>query len=252
MREVFPICHWSSAARAAKFDGVNDFLARGADLTGNADGQKGLVSFWFLINSDGFSGVRAFFSGGTGATKYSTFIRPNAQGFITGSRWRPPGLGLVLSLPSKSGYAAGSGWHHYLQSWDLGVAGARHLIIDGIDDLDTGSPNFLFDQGETIGYVQSEHTIAAGIIGTGKLDACLAEVYLNFAEFLDISVAANLEKFRTSGGKPENLGSDGSTPTGNVPIVYLSGGVPEFLTNKGSGGGFTKQGAPVSCETAPP
>ncbi len=67
----------------------------------------------------------------------------------------------------------------------------------------------------------------------------VAEVYLNLAESIDIDVSANVEKFRSSAGKPVDLGATGSTPTGTAPIIYLSGDATGFLTNKGTGGSFT-------------
>ncbi len=168
-------------------------------------------------------------------------------------RFARAGAGAIEQFRSATAYIADGTWHHFAASWDLNTAGAQHLFIDGIDDL-ADDVFKIHNVGQTIDYTTPEHTVAAQLDSPAVefLDACLAEVYLNFPEFLDLSVAANLEKFRTSGGKPESLGSDGSTPTGNVPIVYLSGGAPEFFANKGSGGDFTKQDAPVSCETAPP
>ena len=38
------------AANGVNFDGSNDYLTRGADLTGNADGKKGIIYFRFLLN----------------------------------------------------------------------------------------------------------------------------------------------------------------------------------------------------------
>lgn len=253
MKHVFPICHWSGA-RAAKFDGVDDHLTRGGDLTGNADGKLGLVSFWFKLN--GNDGVRmsayATDRGIFGANEI-TRVAANNLWFL---RMASAGGGAVEQFRSATVYIADNTWHHFAASWDLNIVGAQHLFIDAIDDL-ADDIFKIHNVGQTIIYKTDDHSIAAEVEPPSNpavdfLDACLAEVYLNFAEFLDLSVAANLEKFRTSGGAPENLGSDGSTPTGNIPIVYLSGGVPEFFTNKGSGGDFTKQGAPVSCETAPP
>lgn len=254
MRHVFPVCHWSGA-RAAKFDGVDDHLTRDGDLTGNADGKLGLVSFWFKLN--GGDGTRmSVYNTKAPLGTFNEIVR-----LISGTdnlwflRFARSGGGAVEQFRSATTYIADNTWRHFAASWDLNVAGAQHLFIDGVDDL----ADDIFkthDVGKTIIYTQDDHSIAAEVEGADPtvefLDACLAEVYLNFAEFLDLSVPANLEKLRTSEGKPADLGSDGSTPTGNVPIVYLAGGVPEFFTNKGSGGNFTKQGAPVSCETAPP
>ena len=47
------------------------------------------------------------------------------------------------------------------------------------------------------------------------------------------------ENFISAGSKPVSLGSDGSTPTGTAPAVFLSGNATAFGTNKGTGGGLT-------------
>ena len=39
-------------ADAVTFDGSNDYLNRGADLTGNVDGKQFILSFWVNFNSD--------------------------------------------------------------------------------------------------------------------------------------------------------------------------------------------------------
>jgi len=51
-----------------------------------------------------------------------------------------------------------------------------------------------------------------------------------------------LQKFRSAGGKPVSLGSDGSTPTGTAPTVYLKNPFGTFQNNLGGGGNFTVTG----------
>src|SRR6185295_18112501 len=41
---------------------------------------------------------------------------------------------------------------------------------------------------------------------------------------------------------PVSLGSNGSTPTGSAPLVFMSGDISAWFTNKGTGGGFTLSG----------
>jgi hypothetical protein len=62
--------------------------------------------------------------------------------------------------------------------------------------------------------------------------ADVADVYFAPGQFLDLSIPGNVAKF-ISAGKPVDLGSDGSTPTGIAPLVFLSGDVTMFvLTTK--------------------
>tara|TARA_B110000438_G_scaffold248368_1_gene251085 strand:- start:210 stop:2528 length:2319 start_codon:yes stop_codon:yes gene_type:complete len=64
-------------------------------------------------------------------------------------------------------------------------------------------------------------------------------------DFLDLSVQANREKFVSGTGasaKPVNLGTDGTTPTGSQPVIYLNNPFGTFQNNLGSGGNFTESG----------
>jgi hypothetical protein len=76
------------------------------------------------------------------------------------------------------------------------------------------------------------------------MNGCLAEIYINqAAEVTDVT------KFRTAGGAPVDLGSDGSTPSGSQPIGYFKSIFSSFTVNSGSGGNYTKEGttALTSC-----
>lgn len=251
MSGPFPIV-FPAGADAVKFDGEEDYLTRGADLTGNADGQKGLVSFWFKLN--GSDGVRmSVYNTEAPLGTFNEIVRlgPSNKWFL---RFARAGSGAVEQFRSATAYIADGTWHHAAASWDLAMAGAHHLRIDGVDDL-ADDVFKIHDVGKTIAYTQDDHSIAAEVNGadpTGEFfDGCLAHLYLNFAEYLDLNVTDNLEKFRTDEGRPADLGADGSEPTGTAPLVYLTGGMPKFLTNAGTGGDFTKNGAPVDCATAP-
>lgn len=70
----------------------------------------------------------------------------------------------------------------------------------------------------------------------------LADMWIAPGQALDLSDPAVVAKF-IKDGKPVDLGSDGSTPTGTAPAIFLhidSGGNPmDFRTNKGTGGNFS-------------
>lgn len=65
---------------------------------------------------------------------------------------------------------------------------------------------------------------------------------------------ATLAKFY-SGGKPVNLGADGSTPTGTAPAVFCrrapAAAASTFATNLGTGGSFTTIGALTIAPSSP-
>ena len=62
---------------------------------------------------------------------------------------------------------------------------------------------------------------------------------------------ANRRKFIDVDGKPVDLGSDGSTPTGTVPLMFFSGPTDDWHINKGSVGGFTETGAFTDAPYSP-
>lgn len=122
-------------------------------------------------------------------------------------------------------------WSHIAMSWD-NVGAVAKMTVDGVTQpfSSTGGSSTAFNQASGM----FSHQSAAAAV-----DAEIAEWYFNQSEYLDISVAANLQKLRSAAGKPVNLGADGSVPTGTVPHYYFRGGASSFLTNLGLLGNST-------------
>jgi hypothetical protein len=59
-------------------------------------------------------------------------------------------------------------------------------------------------------------------------------------------VESNRRLFLSEFKRAVNLGADGSTPTAVSPIIFLSGSIAAWATNKGTGGGFTTNGTLVA------
>lgn len=230
------------ATGASNFDGTNDWGLRGADLTGNADGKKGLVSFWVRFQGGNAALQRIYDASGTVHN-----IQRSADDtfrFFFGS-------GVRISASSTGTYVVASGWVHVLAAWDLATPVFR-LFINNADDEAGGSTE---SGAADIDYTLAQHTIGASDGGGASiLNADLADFYFNMAETLDISTAANRARF-ISGGKPVDLGADGALPTGTAPIIFLrrvpGASADSFLTNKGTGGGFTVTGALTASTTTP-
>lgn len=47
----------------------------------------------------------------------------------------------------------------------------------------------------------------------------------------------------------KNLGTDGSTPTGSQPMIYMTGGAADYSVNKGYGGAFSGTSGAISTGT---
>jgi hypothetical protein len=66
----------------------------------------------------------------------------------------------------------------------------------------------------------------------------MAQVYVNVATALDLSVASNVAKF-FDGARPADLGPTGSLPTGSAPEIFLNKSSHAFFTNPNAGAPFT-------------
>ena len=242
---------------AVDFDGTNDYLTSGGALTGAAAGSQGILSFWFRLDGGNGTTLRTFMFRDTGSV---TFVNVNRG---SGNLW-------TVALSDSTGaltfnrntgstqYTADATWHHFITAWDTNFgAGSKlgKIIIDAVDVTNvTADASIAFNLPYNIG---NDLTIGANSAAspTGLFNGCIAELYFNSTAYLDLSVAANVQKFRTTGGKPASLGANGSTPTGAQPIVYqhigLAGAASDFGPNLGSGGGQTINGSLDVCSSAP-
>ncbi len=159
-----------------------------------------------------------------------------------------------LSLASAFDIA-NSVWRNIVGSADSS-AGKIAIAIDGaVVNATTGAGTLDFDLAETI-LIGTEST-GAGEYFTGDMAEFWLETGVSLLNGAGSFDAATLEKFRDpSTGKAVDLGTDGSTPTGTAPGVYLSrrsgDAVAAFLTNRGTGGAFTAEtGALTSAATSP-
>ena len=239
-----------STVDSADFDGTNDYMTRGASLTGAADSKTGILSFWFrtdagdgtdrtiLMSATTLAGATPRFRLRHTATNAIGFIGVNAAGTI------------ILNLISTTTYAAGATWRHCLSSWNLAVGGSQSLYITDVSDLTTTT--FTDD---SVDYTVADWAVGAQADGSTKYDGCLAEVYFAPGQYLDFSQLYNRRKFISANGKPVWLGADGAIPTGTAPIVYQrvadAAAVATFATNLGTGGDFSITGTLTTGSTSP-
>jgi len=228
---------------AVRFDGINDFLQRGANLTGLVDGRNFTVSFWFKHTGKDNDVVAMFFHGNANRFRVSRLSKKwhfQCQNSAGTDLWEAQTVNLYDSDTNNPG------WHHFIISMELDATPIGQMYVDDVvDQSDVVAPvdgiiNFPFTEW------------GVGAVGNGgsKIDAEIAELWFD-AAFLDLTVVANRRKFITASGKPVIMGSDGSVPTGAVPLVYLSGPTVSWHTNKGDGGGFTENGALVDATSNP-
>lgn len=231
--------------RAITLDGTNDYIQKTSDLSGNSNGKTGLVSFWIKMGagSDGTDMVVY-----QGQNPDQNIITRNSSNILDFSFFNTAGS-KIMGVSTSGTITVSDGWTHVLCAWDL-ASTTVDLYIDGVLD-ETG----ITATNDNIDYTKTNHTIGDNSVGIGKLDADIADLYINFGETLDISSASNRAKFLSNAGKPVDLGDDGSWPTGTSPIVFLKlangAAVSTFATNKGTGGGFAITGTLTEASTSP-
>lgn len=228
----------SFTATAFNFNGSSQSLTKASDITGIADGTVGTVSFWFK-RGGGAGVVQEIFL--NSSTHF--FINIGTDNTIT-IRGQTTGASTCFQLHNTTAITVDGLWHHCYASWDTTSAATSDIAIDGDN---TGSNHTLFTSG-AIDYTDTAWYFA--VYNTGNsfwYNGCIAEFW--FDTTFHQSTSANVQKFRTAGGVAVDLGSDGSTPFGTVPLVYFHSTTPG--NNNGSGGNFTANGSPTACGTHP-
>jgi len=140
-------------------------------------------------------------------------------------------------------------WHNFIFAWNT-TTGVLQIAVDGA--LLVTGPNTSAGGAFTIpmnvaldasfgvaGYpFDASAAVINGYGNAAQVD--LAEFYVDLANTLDLSVAANIAKFYLAGA-PVALGATCATPTGAQPVTCLKGPAPTgaTFTNAGSGGNFT-------------
>ena len=222
-------------ANAVNFDGTNDYLSKASAFTGAADSKLGTVSFWFKTTSVDVN-RRIYIEDPSG---FRVTLN-NGQIVIQGFNSAASNI-LILSTLSGTGTYNDGVWHHCAASWDMANASNRHLIMDGSSDISVGA--FTND---TIDYTGTSLGFGAQHLGGEKITADIADFQFIQGTYIDLSVAANLQKFRTAAGKPADPALSGYSP-----ILLLDGDTATWHTNDGSGGGMTENGALTTASTSP-
>lgn len=226
---------------AVTLDGTNDYLLRGADLTGNADSGKFTMSFWFKVgnnaaNKELITTANSRFTVRFTATEQLQILASNSGG--TG----------VLSVATTPTYADGN-WHHALVSIDMASTSTRWIYVDGAAPAVTWTT---YTAASTIDFTDTNYGIGATTAGGTKYIGDVADLWLLPGTYIDLSQTLNRAKFRnTFTGLPMYLGPDGGIPAGTAARIFLSNPTSAWQTNKGTGGNFTVTGALTTATTQP-
>jgi hypothetical protein len=231
---------------AVTFDGTNDYLTRGADLTGNADSTQVTGSLWFRRNGgNGSQQVLYCTIDSAGSCRFQVDLNTSNQIHLKGNG---TGGGTLRLDAAGSTAITDTNWHHLLFSVDLANTSNRYIYLDGVAETPTWSTY----SNAVIDFTRTEHSIGAFTNGASKFNGDVDDMWIDMGTYLDVSKDSVRAKFRDTAGNPVDLGATGTNPTGSQPEVYLSSrgnGLSSWATNKGSGGGFTVTGA-LTASTA--
>lgn len=207
--------------------------------TGVADGQKGTISLWLKINgADGTANTIL-----TTADNSRIRITRGAGANTLELRCYDSSAVAVLAWESQATITSASGWVHLLASWDLS-ANTAHVYTNGVS-ADGGI--WAKVNGGT-----ADYTDGVWWLPQDTFNGCLSEVFIDIANYVDITDAGVRSRF-ASAGKPVDVSTSngGSWATGAQPLIYLHGDYTTFGNNSGSGGNLTVTGGPLSTCTAP-
>jgi len=234
---------------AVNFDGTNDWLTRGAGLTGAVDSKLWTVSFWFKSGANG--GTRRIFTTSTavgGADNIAhRMLKDATNNFFRAQAINASATTILDIQSSNASLEVADGWQNIMFSVDMADVAKRHLYIDDVSDLATVT-TFTDD---TMDFTRAEHGIMAGPDGASKISGDVADFWFATGVYIDLSLEANRRKFIDENKRPVYLGESGERPVGTSPIIFFSGSASTWHTNRGTGGGFTINGALTEATTSP-
>ena len=214
---------------STEFDGVNDFLSRSSDLTGNADGKTFTLSCW--VYRTGEVTNRAIYPiqfGGYFLLEFGTGGQMELAGANTsGSTILSATLG-ANTIPLKI-------WTNVIISVDLANTSNRHVYINDV----AYSPTWLTYSNQDIDFTRPASYINSNSVGSFG-SARHAHIYLDYT-YRDLSVTSNRRYFIDANGGSTSP----STLSALNPIIYLpmTNGY-SIGQNLGTGGDYTVNGSP--------
>jgi hypothetical protein len=218
-------------ARSVSFNGTNQSLTRATTLTGAKSAGSGFT-FALSVKVPSTTTYFPIYVGkDIGVANYLLFALGNNKMYATVPFYN------YCDTDNNSISGLANTWINVL--FTVTKNGSWQYWINGVDKSEgagtfTATSDFDFT------------SIDTSIIGTnGSADYAPASLGFFWAtdEYIDFSQEATRLKFFDALGYPVDLGSDGSTPTGNLPLIYMNNDF-HLGTNSGGGGNFSPDNAP--------
>ena len=228
---------------AVEFDGTAEMLQ--APISGLSDGKTFTTSFWVRPPTE-ISDFQVIYANTDGDLRIALDNGPSVDGLWT--------IYLSTSSPNTiSDYETNdilteNQWSHVLISVDSGNSIAD-VYINGAIDTPTAAPTF--NTVNDLDFTRPNYTVGGYEFGGDEFYGSLADLWFDAGTYINFSSSENRQKFIDLNGNPVFLGNTGELPTGSSPDIFLSGEVDRWHENKGTGGGFTENGALTASVSRP-
>lgn len=220
------------------FDGVNDFLTRGAGMTGAADGKVFTCSFWLRADALPAAGEEKICCSLTALNGTTTTwkVALLANGAINIRATNAAGT-IILQANTAFQFTVNNAWHHVIMSIDLSNTGNRAVYVDDALDASTWTTY----TNDNIDFTVLDWAFGSDGSGATPLGSSVMDFWFN-PTYLALGTTANRRKFIDATKRPVKLGSNGELPLGSSPLIYMTGPSNNFYANLGTGGGWTLHG----------
>jgi len=230
-------------ASSIEYSGSNQnvtFSASAVSMSGA--GKVFTISVWINPDTDGgnmdIAGGR---NGGDGALW--RLRRQSDESFQLLMQSSAPAT--ILNMSTDVNVAeAGDGWVHFYCSVDLANSSNRAVYING----SSASVTWTTYTDAALALDRTHFYTGTDDSNGNDFDGYVAELWADDAYW----AAATYISFFITGGNPVDLGSDGSTPTGGAPDLYMRFISGSLGVNSGADGGTgTLNGPPIDGPTFP-
>ena len=234
-------------AEAVTFDGTNDYLTNSSPTNPSAGDLFIFSAWWYMSSANVASIVTLNNSIGNRIVefKHNTSTSPDRvmEVIIKNSS---DALSHYYRVDANMNLNT---WNHWLCAMDASTSATKEIWLNDVKQ----TVNTVTDTTDAIPYnLVTDMYVGQTQELTTPYTGDLSEVYFT-NEYLDFDTESNRRKFITSDGKPVDLGSDGSTPTGTQPLIYMTGAASVWNagTNAGSAGNFTMSGSVTDSSNEP-
>jgi len=232
-------------SNAVRFNGTDTWLTRGGDLTGVVNSKILSFSCWVRKIEEGTCAI--YRGDNTGVD-----IGIDSNEAVTVTAYNSSDAATLYAKTSNGSISLNT-WYFIAGCFDVSDSSKFHLMINDTSSAESPIPslngNSNMQMSASNHMIGSSQPSAPSSANLANMD--VADLYVNFGNYVDYSDLATRRKFIDADGKPVDLGSTGQKPTGSSPILFFSGGTNNWHTNKGTGGGFTENGT-LTTSTASP